>query len=329
MQILRFNALNGGIQMFKQLKKTRTWVWVGTLALVASYSTASYAIDWNGVPAKQVVLFYPGQAAWEWVLTQSDHGGATNFRKGKNCRVCHEGEEKDIGAKIAAGKKLEPDPIAGKPGSIPVSISFAHDADTLYVKFEWKDTGSHTGEKGDFQERVTMMFGDDNVKEAVRAGCWGTCHNDLKGMPEDAGLTKYLAGSRAKMSMSGGGTDYKTDAELKDLLDKGYFMEYWQADLNAGKPAQAIEGYIEKDRHEDTASAVTAEGGLKDGTWTVVLSRKLNVSGEGQRSIVAGQVYPVGFAIHDDFADHRHHHVSFEHTFALDSGDADFVAVKR
>ncbi|HKI73024.1 MAG TPA: ethylbenzene dehydrogenase-related protein [Pseudomonadales bacterium] len=315
--------------MFRHLYNTRTWKWALALVALACYSTASYAIDWSGVPSKKVVLFYPGQASWEWILTQSDHGGAVNFRKGKDCRVCHEGEEKDIGAKIASGKKLEPDPIAGKPGSVPVNISFARDDDTLYVKFEWKDTGFSGGAKSDYKERVTMMFGTEDIKEAARAGCWGTCHNDLKGMPDDAGLSKYLTASRTKMSMSGGGTNYKSDAEIKELLDKGHFMEFWQAAINPGKPAEGIEGYILKDRQEDKASDVKAEASLKDGTWTVILSRKLNVSGDGKRSIVAGQVYPVGFAIHDDYAEHRHHYVSFEHTFAIDSGTADFVAVKR
>jgi hypothetical protein len=299
------------------------------LVLVAGYATTSYAVNWDGVASKKVVLFYPGQASWEWVLIPSDHGGAKNFRKGKNCRVCHEGEEADIGAKIASGKKLEPDPIPGKVGSIPVNIAVTRDDDTLYVRFQWKDTGSKTGQKGDYQERVTMMIGDQNIKEAVRAGCWGTCHNDLKGMPDSEDLTKYLPASRTKLTRTGGGTNYKSDDEIKALLGQGEFMEFWQAKLNNGQPATAEDGYILKDRHENENPVASAEGGFKDGTWTVVLSRKLNVDGEGRRSLLSGHVYPVGFAIHDDYAQHRHHHVSFEHTLAIDSGEADFVAVKR
>ena len=129
--------------------------------------------------------------------------------------------------------------------------------------------------------------------------------------------------------MSGGGTNYKSDDEIKALLGQGHFMEFWQAALNPDQPAQSIEGYILKDREEDKASDVKAEGSLKDGMWTVILSRKMNVTGEGKRSLVPGVVYPVGFAIHDDYAEHRHHYVSFEHTFAIDSGNADFVAVKK
>lgn len=317
--------------MRKLFMYAKTWLSIGALSVAACYAVPSFAVDWNGVASKQVVLFYPGEASWEWVLVPSTHEGAKNFRKGKNCRVCHQGEEKQIGAEIVSGKdsRLEPDPIAGKPGSLPVNISFAHDDDTLYVKFEWKDLGASAKGSGKYQEVVTMMFGDDNVKEAVRAGCWGTCHNDMKGMPNSQDLTKYLTASRTKMAITGGGTNYKSDADIKALLDKGEFMEFWQAEMNKGKPAVAEDGYILKDFHENATPVVSAEGSFKDGTWTVVLSRKLKVDGEGMRSLVSGQVYPVGFAIHDDYAEHRHHYVSFEHTFSIDSGNADFVAVKK
>ena len=63
--------------------------------------TASAAVDWSKAKEKEVVLFYPGQASWEWVMTQADHSGATKFRGGKNCRGCHDGEQADIGAAIA------------------------------------------------------------------------------------------------------------------------------------------------------------------------------------------------------------------------------------
>jgi cytochrome c-type protein NapC len=61
----------------------------------------------------------------------------------------------------------------------------------------------------------------------------------------------------------------------------------------------------------------------------VELSRPLVASGTNQKSIVAGRTYTVGFALHDDYADHRHHYVSFEHTLVLDAGAADFVAAKQ
>ena len=38
-------------------------------------SSPAAALDWGGVPAREVVLFYPGQGSFEWSLTQTDHSG--------------------------------------------------------------------------------------------------------------------------------------------------------------------------------------------------------------------------------------------------------------
>ena len=109
----------------------------GALCVVLGLGApTALAIDWSGVPGKEVVLFYPGQASWEWALTQKDHSGNEKFRGGKNCKDCHSTEEKDMGAKIVSGKKLEPSPIAGKPGSLPVNIQTANDGERLYVRLE-------------------------------------------------------------------------------------------------------------------------------------------------------------------------------------------------
>ncbi len=63
--------------------------------------------------------------------------------------------------------------------------------------------------------------------------------------------------------------------------------------------------------------------------WVVVLSRKLSMQGPGRKEIVPGKTYTFGLAIHDNFASHRFHHVSFERTLVLDSGEAHLVAVKQ
>ncbi|HQX24950.1 MAG TPA: hypothetical protein PLI00_10015, partial [Pseudomonadota bacterium] len=64
--------------------------------LVAVYSLlaagAAGAVDWSAAPTKDVPVFHPGQASWEWALTEKDHSGAPKFRGGKNCRACHDGE---------------------------------------------------------------------------------------------------------------------------------------------------------------------------------------------------------------------------------------------
>jgi hypothetical protein len=292
------------------------------------------AIDWEGIEGTDVVLFYPGQASWEWVLTKSDHSGGPDIRKGDHCMDCHEEEESIIGDLIVSGKKLEPTPVAGKRGSFELTVKTAHDGARLHVWLQWPDGGEGSGPKMDpkHQSKVTMMLGDDALKEAPRAGCWGSCHDDAIDMPSaPAGveITKYLTGSRTKVTRQGGGENYKSAGDLEKLMADGAFLEFWQADLNPGAPAEAASGHILDRRHTDAQAAVAAEAELKDGTWTVVLSRDLKAGGPGRKNIEAGTTYVVGFAVHDAFAAHRFHHVSLEHTLSLDSGDADLVAKKQ
>lgn len=292
------------------------------------------AIDWNAVKEQEVMLFYPGQASWEWSLTQTDHSGAQKFREGKDCFACHKGEEKDIGALIASGKKLEPAPIAGKPGSLPLKVKTAHDGERLYFRFEWQAVKPAGGKKMDPEvaARVTVMFDDGGVREATRAGCWGTCHDDAIGMasaPPGKEISKYLVASRTRVTRQGGGENFKASAELQQLLKQGVFMEYWQARLNPGQPAQATDGYILDKRHKQPSPAASAEARFDGGKWVVVLSRRLKAGGEGRKDIVPGKTYALGFAVHENHADHRFHYVSFERTLVLDQGKADFVAVKK
>lgn len=306
--------------------------WLGAVSALGLLAAGpALAVDWSKVAAREVVLFYPGQASWEWALTESDHSGAKKFREGKNCKGCHEGEQKDIGAKIVSGKKLEPAPIAGKPGSLPVKIQTAHDGERLYVRLEFQGAAP-SGKKmdPDYAAHVTMMLDDGNVKEAARAGCWGSCHDDAIGMasaPAGVEITKYLVASRTKVTRQGGGENFKAAGELEKLRGNGVFLEYWQARLNPGQPARARDGYILDKRHANTTPAVTAEASHSGNKWSVVLSRKLK-AGAGYKDLVPGKTYNIGFAIHDDYADHRFHYISLENTLVLDQGQADFVARK-
>jgi cytochrome c-type protein NapC len=145
---------------------------------------------------------------------------------------------------------------------------------------------------------------------------------------DDKDITKYLARSRIKVTRTGGGENYKSAAELKQMIVNSIFMEYWQARLNSGQPAVAVDGYILDQRHTNDKPLVAVNAEIKDGHWTVQLSRKLQANHPLHKNIVVGQTYTVGFAIHDDYANHRHHFVSFSLRFALDQGEADFV-VKR
>jgi hypothetical protein len=302
------------------------------LSLVLLPATSALAVDWAKVPAKELVLTYPGQTSWEWVLTKNDHEGAEKFRGGKNCKECHDDEAlvKD-GAKVAKGGKLEPAPIAGKPGSLPVKVQATHDGTRLYFRLAWKETGA-VGSKLEpkYAARASIFLSDATVKEAVRAGCWGACHEDVEGMPAAgaAGQDKYLGISRTKLGRTGGGANVKSQAELDTLLAGGTFIEYWTATLNPGQPPAAGGGYILDKRHEAAAATVTAEASFSGGEWTVVLSRALAGAGAGQKTFASGKTYPMGIAIHDNHAKGRWHYVSMEQSLALDAA-GDIVANKQ
>lgn len=294
-----------------------------------------HAVNWDEVEGKDIPLFAPGQSSFEWVMTQSDHSGAGRFREGKNCRSCHDGEQKDIGNLVVTaqgrGAKLEPKPTEGKPGTIALNVKTAHDGENLLVQLQWMES-IYGGEKmnPDNAARVTMMLDDGVTPGTKRTTCWVTCHDDAIGMANDSGakLTKYVASSRVKSTRGGGGENYKSEADMAALVAKGVFIEYWQARLNQGQPAKPVQGHILDKRHEENSN-LAAEAQYKDGQWTVVLKRPLQGAGQFQKSIAAGKQYNVGFAVHNNYTDHRFHHVSLEYTLSLDGSGTDLVAVKK
>ncbi|MGE4063047.1 MAG: ethylbenzene dehydrogenase-related protein [Rhodospirillaceae bacterium] len=290
----------------------------------------AYAVDWNKVSGKDVVLFYPAQMSWEMLLTQSDHSGAGKFREGKNCAGCHEGEERASGKLLVGDKSVEATPIPGKPGFVMANVKTAHDGESIFVRVEF-DPGQqpNAGLDKEFATKVAVMIDDGKVPEAGRAGCWATCHDNLTRMPSaGAGeTTKYLTRSRVAMTRKGG-TEIKPAAELEKIRAEGGYLEYWQARLNAGRPPVAVDGTILDKRAENASPAVSVEAQENGSKWTVTFSRKMTAGGP-YKDLVAGKPYTIGISLHAGHAAQRFHYVSLEKTLAVDSGKADFVAARN
>jgi len=290
----------------------------------------AFAIDWNKVAGKDVVLFYPAQMSWEMLLTQSDHSGAGKFREGKNCAGCHEGEEKASGKLLVGDKSTEPTPIAGKPGFVMANVKTAHDGENIFVRIEF-DPGQQpdAGMDKAFATKVAVMIDDGKVPEATRAGCWATCHDNAARMPSAGAeeTTKYLTRSRVAMSRKGG-ADFKPAAELDKIRAEGGYLEYWQARLNPGKPAVVVDGTILEKRAENAAPAVSAEATESGTKWTVIFSRKMT-AGTLHKDIVSGRPYTIGVSLHAGHTAQRFHYVSLEKTLVIDGGKADFVAARN
>lgn len=281
---------------------------IATALLLALGSQAALAApDWAKVPSKKITLFYPGTAAFEWVSKAADHSGAKGLKKGEACAGCHDEEIADIGQKVVSGEKLEPTPPKGKAATIPVSVQAAYDKDNVYLRFTWKQPASGGPQLDkDNEVKLTVLFPGDKVPLADQVGCWQTCHSDARTMPNgDEKRTKYV-----KDANLAGGVFY-------DLIQ-------WRS----AKGAKPVDGYVaEKRVMEGGKALVSAVGEKKGDTWSVTFTRKLS-GGEGDVTLAEGKLQPFGFAIHDDHAGGRFHHVSFGYTLGLGT-KGDVTAAKQ
>lgn len=330
-----------------------------TGAASAAASGATFGIDWSGVPDREIGLLYPGQTSIEWVLNGRDHGGARPFDKGGDrCVTCHDKEISDMGKKMVTGEKAEPTPIPGKRGSIAVKVQAAHDADNLYLRFEWEDT-EHVpvpfvdGGKMDPENpmKIAIMLGTDAVEYTDRAGCWSTCHHDARTMPHapeqatlDAseaakvldlkqGVTKYLKESRTKIEVKGrrgkkrGGWDkLKSAEEIQAELDAGHFMDLMRYSSGSKKTEN---GYVLEQRHMSGGGQFDVNANKEGNTWVVEMKRKLNTGKPGDIAIEPGKLYDFGFAIHDDYSNARFHHVSLGYKLGMDNDEAEINVVGK
>ena len=308
-------------------------------------------VDWSKAGNRTITLLYPGETSMEWVMTGKDHGGARPFMiGGDRCFTCHDKETADMGKKMVTGAKAESTPIPGKRGSIRVSVDSTHDAENLYLRFSWPD-GEHApapfvdGGKMDPDNpiKLAIMFATDDVEYADRAGCWGTCHHDSRTMPDtpdtatvggsavaqqldvSKGLTKYIKESRTDIEVAGrrgkkrGGWDkLKSADELNNELASGRFMDIVR--YKSGK-AEVEDGHVLAQRVMSGGQGAEFSAELNNGTWTVMMKRKLKSDKPGDINLELDKIYNFGFAIHDDFSAARFHHVSLGYKLGFDNED--------
>ncbi len=277
-------------------------------AAAVSGSSLAAAPDWSKVPSKAITLFYPGASPTEWTTKGTEHGGARAMKKGESCASCHHAEAVDMGKKIVTGQKLEPKVIAGKAGSIPVSVQAAHDGANLYLRFSWKQPAGAAAEKMDKDNPVKLAFmlEDNKVPGAELSGCWETCHVDARTMPDakDDKKTKYV-----KDGNLASGKYY----DLMQWTSKGAKHDGYVADKRVMEGGKAL---------------LEAKGEKKGDDWSVVFTRKLAGGGDGDIALASGKTYNFGFAIHDDHTVGRFHHVSLGYTLGIDA-KADINAAKQ
>ena len=427
-------------------------LFLGLSALVAGPALAaeSASIDWSKIPAKSVKLFYPGQSSYQWLLSPEHKKGNQAVSRGRDCVSCHEDDETSIGNKLVKGGPLEPTPIAGKRGTLDLSVQAAHDDKNLYLRFEWGTQASRPGDAypylrfdgkewkrygsqklskearegktlGVYEDRLTLMIDDGKVRNFDKQGCWLTCHNGMRDMPQEAtkeqlaahpllnkraDVRKYLPSTRVENGTWDKTRSPEDIAKLKaegaflDLMqwrahrsnpvgmaDDGYVLEYrlfdagknmfvsnedaankhpkmmydaqklgYRAKTNAdlekanfrnalvpGETAVPFDpkaGWKEGDmlpqyfisRAEASGSAADnadVKGAWKDGKWTVVWARPLNLTNPDDKALRAGNSVTVAIAVHDDNVTTRAHHVSFPLKLGIGTkGDITAVTLK-
>ncbi len=85
-------------------------------------------------------------------------------------------------------------------------------------------------------------------------------------------------------------------------------------DPNAGwKEGDLLPQYMVSDKLATGSAAdnKAAKGTWKDGVWTVVWARPMNLANPDDKALKEGKSYNFGFAVHDDNITTRGHHVSF------------------
>ncbi len=316
-------------------------------------------VDWSKAAKRDITIFYPGETSIEWILNGRDHGGARPFSKGGDrCITCHDNETADMGNKIVNGEKAESTPIPGKRGSIDVKVETAHDMQFLYMKFSWADT-KHVpvsfvkGGKMDplNSVKLAVMFSTDDVEFSDRAGCWAACHHDATNMPDapeqsilDAseyskqinltgGVKKYIKESRTKLEIKGrrgkkkGGWDkLVTNEKLKEEMNNNHFMDIIRYQAGTKK---VEDGHILEERVMTGGQGAEFDAELKAGKWTVIMKRRLISKNIGDIDLDLNKTYNFGFAIHDDYANSRFHHVSLGYKLGFDNTNVELNAKKQ
>lgn len=254
-------------------------------------------INWDDIPESNITLFYPGQATHEW-LRGSNHPGADAVKASESCNRCHTGTEQQMGDNIVGGGLLEPTPIKGKRGSLVVNIKAAHDDEYLYItarwpskeagryhdyimyrEGKWEKYGSHQlatavledKQPAVYEDRFSMMFGDESLPEFKTNGCFLACHNDMRFMPDsptkaqvkahpvlgDGGhhkkdIRKYLLPTRTESDETGGWSNLKSTEELDKLKKQGTLLDLMQARMHRSIPVgMADDGYVSYYRFGD------------------------------------------------------------------------------
>ncbi len=259
---------------------------VGALFAGSVYAVDPATINWSGVPAKTVTLFYPAQSSYQW-LRGSSHPGAPIVNGGGACLTCHTGAEEKFGNKLVKANPLEPTPVEGKNGVVRLNVQVAYDNENAYFRFQWKTRNNYPGEaypfyrfdgkewkpygnqrlaaavrKGEqpavYEDRLTMMIDDGSVPNFANQGCWLTCHRGERDMPQQPTTAEVQANELYKAIKRNDVRKYLPSTRTDDLAswDKGKSVE----EINKVKAAGGFLDIIQWRAHRSNPVGMADDG---------------------------------------------------------------------
>ena len=209
--------------------------------------------------------------------------------------------------------------------------------DSRYDPTDWKT--------GKTVEEIAKLKADGKFVDLVQ---WRAHRSNAIGMADDGYVLDWRLGDAGKDVFSGN-ADATTHAPKFMFDEKKVGFKSITADSQARKgdlflvreknavpfdPAadwkegDMIPDYImSRDDAKGSAADNNATASWANGMWTVVMVRPLGLTNADDKTLKAGGVYNVGFAVHDDNITTRGHQVSFVKTLGL-GAKADIQAVK-
>lgn len=279
--------------------------------------------DWSKAGHRDVTLFYPGVASWEFLNGDDHRLGGREIKKGKkDCRHCHMSKDGELdlkAAEIAAGSMrmkrshnpFEPEPVAGKKGLMKASVRAAYDSDSLYVRVEWESKGSGWRSRGT-PDRVSIQMNGAEPYFA-KYGCFITCHNDANTMPGSPSRREVAANpaynGRDDVRLYAFYAKGSWDGPRHGDRLKNGLIDLKSVEFEGGK-ATSRDGWVFDDRAWEEKDS-PGGGAFSNGRYSAVFSFRLKSADKFDVNVSEGEVVPIAISIHDEGAEKRKHFVSF------------------
>jgi len=261
-----------------------------------------------------------------------DDGKVAGFAKQGCWLTCHDGQRdmpKQFTKEEVAGNAML---TAIKKGDVRKYLP-----DSRNDPSDWKT--------GKTVEELAKLKADGKFVDLIQ---WRAHRSNSVGMADDGYVLEWRLGDAGK-DMFGSNADATTHAPKFMFDEKKLGFKSITVDSQARKgdlflvreknavpfdPAAAwkegdmIPDYIiSREDAKGSAADNNAIASWANGMWTVVMVRPLGLTNADDKTLKAGGVYNVGFAVHDDNITTRGHQVSFVKTLGL-GAKADIQAVK-